>query len=70
MLIPEKLKLNKFKLVKIPSNKDYFGRVGLQSSGLSSQYTGDEFGTPPQSKIDQIIDADREYSKFLSENKD
>lgn len=69
MLIPEKLKLNKFKLVKIPSNKDYFGRVGLQSPGTPSQYTGDKMGTPAQSKIDQILEADREYNQFLRDNK-
>lgn len=68
MLIPEKLKLNKFKLVKIPSNKDYFGRVGLQSAGTPSQYTGDEMATPTQSKIDQILEADREYNHFLRDS--
>lgn len=70
MLVPDKLKLNKFKLVKIPSNKDYFGRVGLQSVGTSVNYTGDELASPPQNKIDQILEADREYSKYLSDNKD
>lgn len=70
MLIPEKLKLNKFRLVKIPSNKDYFGRVGLQSAGSPSMYSGDELVFPVQNKVDQIVEADREYSKYLSENKD
>lgn len=65
MLIPEKLKLNKFKLVKIPSNKDYFGRVGLQGVGTPSQYSGDDLASPQQSKLDQIIEADREYQQYL-----
>lgn len=65
MLIPEKLKLNRFKLVKIPSNKDFFGRVGLQSAGNASLYTGDESAVFDQSKIDQIAQADAEYNKYL-----
>lgn len=65
MVIPEKLQLNKFKLVNIPSNKDYFGRVGLTSAGTPNLYSGDEFSRPEQSKVDQILEADREYSKYL-----
>lgn len=65
MFVPDKLKLNRFKLVKIPSNKDYFGRVGLQSAGTASQYTGDEPAILPQNKIDQIAQADAEYNQYL-----
>lgn len=65
MFIPDKLKLNKFKLVHIPSNKEYFGRVGLQSAGTSAQYTGDDFACPVQSKIDEIAEADAEFSRYL-----
>lgn len=65
MIIPEKLKLNQFKLVKIPTNKEYFGRVGLTSAGTPAQYSGDEFARPEQSKVDQILEADREYAKYL-----
>lgn len=70
MFVPEKLKLNRFKLVKIPSNRDYFGRVGLSSPGSPAQYTGDDLAVPPQSKIDQILDADKEYSDYLRSNSD
>lgn len=70
MLVPDKLKLNRFKEVKIPTNKDFFARVGLGSVGTAGSYTGDDFAIPNQSKIDQILQADAEYSKFLSENKD
>lgn len=65
MFIPEKLKLNKFKDVKIPSNKDFFARVGLGSVGTAGSYTGDELATPVQSKIDQIAEADAEFSRYL-----
>lgn len=66
MYIPEAFKLNKFKDVKIPSNKDYFGRVGLQSVGDPSQYTGDEPATMPQSKMDQIYEADVQFRNELN----
>lgn len=65
MFIPEKLKLNKFKDVKIPSNKDFFARVGLGSVGTPGSYTGDELATPVKSKIDQIVEADAEFSRYL-----
>lgn len=70
MLVPDKLKLNRFKEVKIPTNKDFFARVGLGSVGTAGSYTGDDFAIPNQSKIDQILQADAEYSKYLSDNKD
>lgn len=65
MFVPDKLKLNKFQLVRIPSNKDYFGRVGLTGTGPSSSYTGDEIAPMAQSKMDQIAETDAEYGKFL-----
>lgn len=68
MFVPDKLKLNKFQHVRIPSNKEYFSRVGLSGLGASNQYTGDEFAPPSQSKIDQILETDREYQKYLREN--
>ena len=54
MYVPKELKLNDFVDVKIPSNKDYFARLGKQQLGVE-QYTGDDAATLPQSKIDQII---------------
>lgn len=68
MYIPDKMKLNRFKLVRLPSNKDYFGRVGNQSTGSASMYSGDETAIFEQSKIDQIAQADNEYQQYLSNN--
>lgn len=64
MLVPDKLKLNKFVHVRIPSNKEYFARVGLSSAGLSTQYTGDEIADTGKSKIDSIADMDA-YDRLM-----
>lgn len=69
MLVPNGLRNNAFKDVKIPSNKDFFARVGLGSAGVAANYTGDELAKPNQSKIDQILEADREYARFLQSEK-
>lgn len=68
MFVPAKLRNNAFKEVKIPSNKDFFARVGLGSVGTAGSYTGDELAIPNQSKIDQIRQADAEFSKYLKNN--
>lgn len=65
MFVPKGLRNNAFKDVKIPSNKDFFARVGLGSVGVANNYTGDEMAMPNQSKIDQILEADKEYARFL-----
>lgn len=60
MYCPEKLKLNKFKQVQIPSNKDYFGRLGT-SPVPSSQYTGEDNLAPfPQRKTDELASTERD----------
>lgn len=64
MFVPDKLKLNKFVHVRIPSNKEYFARVGLSSTGLSNQYTGDELADTGKTKIDSIADMDA-YDRFM-----
>lgn len=52
-MIPEKLKVNKFKMVRIPSNKEYFARLG--SLEVSDKlYTGDEPAPMPQNKVDTL----------------
>lgn len=70
MFVPDKLKVNRFKEVKIPTNKDFFARVGLGSVGTAGSYTGDEYAIPNQSKIDQIRQADYEFSKYLNSQED
>lgn len=57
MNIPEKLKLNRFKVVNLPSNKDLFARFGNRSVG-ENLYTGDEPAAVGSRKIDQIADYD------------
>ena len=63
MFVPEKNKLNKFKLVKLPSPRDMFGRYG-QFEMASSQYTGDEMADCGSRKIDQIADMDA-YDRMM-----
>ena len=53
MVIPEKLKLNKFKLVVMPRNADYFARFG-SSTPSESVYGGDENPSRQESKLDQL----------------
>lgn len=53
MYVPESLKLNRFKDVKIPSNKDYFQRLGRQALP-EGQYTGEDPAQMPAQKIDQV----------------
>lgn len=40
-MIPEEMKINKFKEVKIPRKRDYMKSFGL-SPALGENYTGDE----------------------------
>lgn len=54
MFVPEKLKLNKFRHVQIPENRDYFSRYGFLQSP-SSSYGGDD-DLPPASGMTKIED--------------
>lgn len=65
MYIKDELKINKFQLVRIPSNKEYFGRVGLSSIGTGDQYTGDEMMPQQVSKIDNLAYMDA-YDKMMA----
>lgn len=54
MFVPEDLKLNRFKFVRIPPNRDYVRLVG--ASVLSDDhYSGDNVAIISQSKIDSIV---------------
>lgn len=53
MFVPDELKINKFSDVKIPSNKDYFQRVGVQALP-EGQYTGDELAPMATDKVSSI----------------
>lgn len=59
MYVPEKLKLNKFRVVQIPENRDYFSRFGFLKSP-DSAYTGDNDAPHTMTKIEEI-EAGRAY---------
>lgn len=59
MYVPEKLKLNKFRDVNIPDNRDYFSRYGFLQSPANA-YTGDVEASSPMTKIEEI-EAGRQY---------
>lgn len=66
MFVPEDLKkVNKFVDVRIPSNKDYFARLGSQALP-SGQYTGDELAMMPTDKVSQIsAEEQRMYDEMM-----
>lgn len=55
MRIPDKLKLNKFRLVSIPHTASYFARF-QPSSMPSSSFTGDESAPIGETKLGQMIE--------------
>lgn len=65
MNIPEKLKLNRFKVVNLPSNKDLFSRFGKKSMP-ENLYTGDDMAPQASRKIDQIADYDA-YDRMMQQ---
>lgn len=65
MYIPEELKkVNAFIDVAIPSNKQYFSRLG-QTLPADTQYTGDEVATMSKNKVDQIADYEA-YAEMMA----
>ena len=66
MYVPDSLKLNRYECVKIPSNKDYFSRLGKMELGADS-YTGDDVAELPGSKIDTIVRGERAVDAKLQE---
>lgn len=68
MYCPEKLKLNKFKQVNIPSKKEYFSRYGAISSP-SQSYTGEE-GSPVQTGLNKTeqLEATSRYLEAQARN--
>lgn len=66
MYIPDSLKLNRYECVKIPSNKDYFSRLGKMELGADA-YTGDEAAALPESKIDSIVRGEKAVDQKLQE---
>lgn len=64
MYVPEKLKLNKFRLVRIPRNREYFGKFGkVNPSGSYADPDADVIPTFQQ-KLDAIA---AEFEQYRSE---
>lgn len=67
MYVPEKLKLNKFRDVRIPSPAEYFGRFGTSVPPVSeNRMTGDEDVMLNGRKTDILADMDA-YDKYMQE---
>lgn len=67
MIIPEKLKLNKFRLVLMPRNRDYFARYNNSSEIPDSAYGGDENPSIQRSKLDQLNAMRQDFDNFRKE---
>ena len=65
MYVPEKLKLNKFKLVRIPRPSEIVARFGLVNSP-ASKYSGDESSSPMLNKTEYLDNASRQISNAAS----
>lgn len=68
MWCPDELKLNKFKVVRIPSNKEYFGMFGSQIP-LKQAYTGDADIKPAMTKNEQAAESIRLYNQYAEEER-
>lgn len=64
MVVPQSLKLNRFKIVKTISNRDLFSRYGKFTPG-SQAYTGDETVPLNLDKIGGLMQADSEISSEI-----
>lgn len=65
MFVIDDLKLNRFKFVRIPSNREYFSKLGFCSVS-PSLFTGDESISAFQSKLDSVKPTIEEYDEYCS----
>lgn len=65
MYIPDKLKLNRYKTVRIPTNRDYFEKYGKCDLSRCS-FTGDDDYPLPSRKLDEISRTCREELERLT----
>lgn len=63
----EEMKVNKFKLVVIPKNRDYMSRYG--SVTPTGAFSGDETSHPSQNKVDDFEYYSRYAEKMARESK-
>lgn len=67
MYVPEELKLNKFKQVRLRTRKEIFNLVQKDAVPPPSAFSGeDEYAPVAQNKLDQISQADYECRDQLS----
>lgn len=66
MVIPDKMRLNRFQAVRIPDNCTFFARFGIVQP-LESQYSGDTNLLPLQSKLDSVINAQKVLESDMEE---
>lgn len=64
MVVPQSLKLNRFKIVKIPNNRDIFSRYGKFTPGAQA-YTGDESVNLNLDKIGSLVQADSDITSEI-----
>lgn len=69
MNIPEQLKLNKFRLVRIPSTRDMFARFGPREAP-ASDFTGDEYAVSESTKVQQLARSNAELAEALANEPD
>lgn len=55
MVVPKSLKLNKFRIVQIPSAREIIGRFGLMTPHY---FTGEDLAPLPQTKTDMMMELD------------
>lgn len=68
MFINKALKLNRFRSVYIPSNREYFSRYGTSLPQGEGSYSGDEYIPSMRSKIDSLEDmSHEEFSRIRQE---
>lgn len=63
MKVPEKLKLNKFVHVRIPSNETFFQRFGRQTPS-EGMYSGEDPLPTMRQKLDAIAEEFDNWRKF------
>lgn len=68
MIIPEKLKLNKFRYVKLPRNADYFKRFG-PADCPDSAFSEDNFSTP-RSKTEELAELYDKYAEQMAKEQE
>lgn len=67
--ISDKLKLNRFKFVSIPKNRDYFARFGFAKSPANS-FSGDDLPPSNEDKIDALVRGQNEFYKVYAKSRE